>query len=378
MIGYILNYRDFSVKDIVEVSAYSAVTDVTYSQTSTVALVRKPNIERRDYFVAYDDGFNLRLTNAAEEWLTNEAEAHLTVNPRLRPAVMGICQEVVENNGTYSLTLAQMQKLFDRTVISDDEDLREDGVEYYLANLIDRNFINSGDALTDLDYLDVHTYTATVYSFSLADNNGLVNLTTAMSTLLQKADIRVDIMPLPGKLHISIFKDSAEALKLSSTAPDVAGMTENVNVSVTSTITVKWKKSDSNGEMGAITYPKFYLLSDRTVTMDSSDPDRIDGQSTVQYIQAATIAEVRQKIEEKFGANKYDHKAELTVLKDGLYRLTDYYAGRRAILYTNGVPAESVISQINYTDSDPVIMLTLGALPVTLTDKLRDILYGDI
>ena len=378
MIGYILDYKTFGVKDIVEFSSYVSTADVTYKQTSSVALVKRPNISQKDYFVGYDDGFNLRLTDALEEWLVNADNYHLTMNPRLRPIVMGICQDVEESSGAYSIKLGQLQTLFDRTVLSEDEELREDGVELYLENLIKRNFINSGDNLVDLSYLEISTGTRTIYGFSLADNNGLVNITTAAATLLQKANIRMDMIPLPGKLHIDIYKDSLPALKLKDSDPDVVAYQETLNVSVVSSILVKWKKSDSNGEIGAITYPKFYLRSDKSVTMNAADPDRVDGQVTTIYIQAATIGDVEQKVIDKFGSNKYDHKAEISVLKEGLYALTDYYAGRKSSLYSQGKVLNSILTQVSYSDSEPFVTLTFGELPVTLTDKIRSMINGEL
>ena len=377
MIGYVLDYHNFAVKDILEFSEYSYVTDATYAQTSSVNLIKRPNIDRRDYFVGYEGTFDKRLTDAAGAWLTDASDYHLTIDSNLSPAVMGICQEVTENNGVYGLILAQMQRLFDRPVIAEDEILRETSIEEYLANLIRRNFISSGDIYTNLPYLELHTYTSTVWSRSLADGNGLINITSAAAQLLQAEGLRVDMIPLPGKLHIGIYVEE-KTLRLKDSAPDVISFTESRDVSMVTAITVKWKLTDESGQFGAITYPAFYLRSDGILTMDPADPERIDGEATTIYQQAASMEALKNLIQERFDQNRYEHKIELTILKRGIYSMSQYRTGRRVQIWVGKNVYKSYISQITIDAVSPAFQIILGNLPVSLSDKIRSWIHGEL
>lgn len=377
MIGYVLDYHTFAVKDVLEFSEYQNVTDATYGQTSSVSLIRRPKIDRKDYFIGYEDAFDKRLTDQAGAWLTDLDDSHLTIDSNIAPAVMGICQEVTENNGLYGLVLAQMQRLFDRQVIAEDESLRETSVEDYLANLIDRNFINSGDTYTDLPYLELHAYTSTVWSRSLADNNGLINITTAAAQLLQVEGLRLDLIPLPGVLHVGIYVDT-KPLRLKSSAPDVVSFEESRSVAMTSAITVKWKLADDNGRFGAITYPAFYLKDDGRLTMDPEDPGRIDGEAVTIYQQSPSLAALKETIQERFDQNRYDHKIEMMILRRGIYSMSNYRPGRRVEIWIGKTRYESYISQVTINGISPAFQVVLGNLPVTLSDKIRSWIHGQL
>ncbi|RHR52114.1 hypothetical protein DWX10_17025 [Clostridium sp. AF18-27] len=117
----------------------------------------------------------------------------------------------------------------------------------------------------------------------------------------------------------------------------------------------------------------YYLRSDRSITENIDDPERVDGTTKTVYIEAETEAEMYEEAANQFKANSYNHSVSAKFLIDSkLYDTGDLYVGRRCkILSESAGVKESIITAVSRSDSSNYIAVTFGNLPVTLTRKIR-------
>ena len=117
----------------------------------------------------------------------------------------------------------------------------------------------------------------------------------------------------------------------------------------------------------------YYLRSDRSITENIDDPERVDGTTKTVYIEAETGAEMYEEAANQFKANSYNHSVSAKFLIDSkLYDTGDLYVGRRCkILSESAGVKESIITAVSRSDSSNYIAVTFGNLPVTLTRKIR-------
>lgn len=117
----------------------------------------------------------------------------------------------------------------------------------------------------------------------------------------------------------------------------------------------------------------YYLRSDRTITADSADAERVDGTVKTIYIEAETENEMYQEALNQFKANSYNHSVSAKfLLNSKLYDPKDLYVGRKCrILSESAGVRESIITAVVKKDGADYVEVTFGNLPVTLTRKLR-------
>ena len=117
----------------------------------------------------------------------------------------------------------------------------------------------------------------------------------------------------------------------------------------------------------------YYLRSDRSITENIDDPERVDETTKTVYIEAETGAEMYEEAANQFKANSYNHSVSAKFLIDSkLYDTGDLYVGRRCkILSESAGVKESIITAVSRSDSSNYIAVTFGNLPVTLTRKIR-------
>lgn len=117
----------------------------------------------------------------------------------------------------------------------------------------------------------------------------------------------------------------------------------------------------------------YYLRSDRTITTDASDSERVDGTTKTIFIEAETEDEMYQEALNEFKSNSYNHSVSAKFLINSkLYDTKDLYVGRKCrILSEKAGIKETMITAISKKDSNDYIEVTFGNLPVTLTRKIR-------
>lgn len=117
----------------------------------------------------------------------------------------------------------------------------------------------------------------------------------------------------------------------------------------------------------------YYLRSDRSITENRDDPERVGGTSKTIYIEAETEAEMYEEAVNQFKANSYNHSvAAKFLINSKLYDTSDLYVGRRCKILSEAAGVkESMITAVSRSDSSDYIAVTFGNLPVTLTRKIR-------
>lgn len=117
----------------------------------------------------------------------------------------------------------------------------------------------------------------------------------------------------------------------------------------------------------------YYLRSDRTITDDPADAERVDGTTKTVFIEAESEEEMYQEALNEFKSNSYNHSVNAKFLLDSrLYDPKDLYVGRkcRILSETAGIK-ESMITAVVRKENSDYVEVTFGNLPVTLTRKIR-------
>ena len=117
----------------------------------------------------------------------------------------------------------------------------------------------------------------------------------------------------------------------------------------------------------------YYFRSDRTITDDPADAERVDGTTKTVFIEAESEEEMYQEALNEFKSNSYNHSVNAKFLFDSrLYDPKDLYVGRqcRILSETAGIK-ESMITAVSRKENSDYIEVTFGNLPVTLTRKIR-------
>ena len=136
----------------------------------------------------------------------------------------------------------------------------------------------------------------------------------------------------------------------------------------TSKLKVRWLNTTTQ----ATTNRTYYLLSDRTISTDVNNVNRMDGTIKSIYVEADTEAEMYEEVINEFQSNSYEHKITFYLRENSLlYLPDDYYVGRKCQVETKTGVKTSLITAIEREASSGVRKVTLGKLKVTLTSKLR-------
>lgn len=117
----------------------------------------------------------------------------------------------------------------------------------------------------------------------------------------------------------------------------------------------------------------YYLRSDKTITDNPDDINRVDGSTKTIYVEAETEEEMFQEALNEFKSNSYNHSVKAKLLLDSkLYNSNDLCVGKRCrILSETAGIKESMVTAVVRKESSGYIEVTFGNLPVTLTRKIR-------
>ena len=179
----------------------------------------------------------------------------------------------------------------------------EVGIEDFIANEIDRNFINNEDTFVNKDYLELDVKTHTTKDISVSNvQDGIYNLHTAMSNATQMYNIvysfSIDTTGLTPKLKITIENKSEAKQIIDTKAMNVPEYTEVFQTDVTSKVVVLTSSK---------TYTLF-LKIDRTTTTDPTDEDRAEGKTAIVYTENYEDAE--QTALDVMKGNSYNHNID--------------------------------------------------------------------
>lgn len=117
----------------------------------------------------------------------------------------------------------------------------------------------------------------------------------------------------------------------------------------------------------------YYLRSDRTITDNAGDPERVDGTVKTIFVEAESEEEMHQEALNEFKSNSYNHSVNARFLfHSKLYNPKELYVGRKCRILSEAAGIkESIITAISRQDNSDYMEVTFGNLPVTLTRKIR-------
>lgn len=266
---------------------------------------------------------------------------------------------------TVTVVLLDISNIFDRKVIlRNKEAMQEDGIENYIADEMDTNFINSNDSILNLNYVDVYVHSTTKASVTINDEDNLYNFHTYLINCRQYKNIYTEFK-FEGianrRLRIDIENKLESALLIDTTLAEVTGYNKIYEVDPVTKVEAYVRENGS-------TY-NLYLRTDRTTTTDKNDVNRLEGR--IETISCDTLENAQEEALNVIRANTYKHLVEFNIAKSSkLIDVKELHIGRPIKIKTTDSIYDSYISAIVLSDENFVQYKT-GNLRIDFTDKQR-------
>lgn len=331
---WIFDFRDFTIKDIVELSDYEINIDEETNITSFARVLKKTTAEAQDIIFIKKNG---------------------------KIVYWGIIDKITNEDGNkvYEYTLKYITNMFDEEVESNYEEGVEDlirtaGIEDFLQKTIQDHFISNEDDFVNKKYLEVRALTHTKLETSITNiENGIYNFHTWMTNCTQNYDIVYDFFIENKKLIMTIAKKEGQKELINVNAQPISNYTEVFETKVIAKVVVKTK------EEGRYI---LYLLNDRTTTTDMNNTNRAKG--TTKRVYTEKMEDARQIALDVFKQNSYSHSVTFKMLDKYIKIGTPI-----AIKTKENVILDTYISAIKIT-KNKFIEYTCGNIRIKFIDKL--------
>lgn len=269
---WIFDYKDFSVKDIVEIADYEINIDEETNANTILKVLKKTTAKAKDIIA-------IKKNNEVVYWGTIE----------------NIQNE--DGKNLYEYTVKYITNLFNQTIKLENENLiKTTGIEDFIEKAIKDNFISSSDTFINKTYLQIEVKTHTPKQTSVTNvQEGIYNLHTWMTNCTQSYDVVYGFNVVDKKLVITIEVKSIEKELIDVKAQAISNYTEVFETNVVSKVVVLTSTN---------TYT-LYLLNDRTTTTDGTNPNRAEGKAETVYTEK--YEDAPQKALDTMKANSYNH-----------------------------------------------------------------------
>ena len=269
---WIFDYFTFKVKDIVELSNYEINIDEETNSNTIIDVLKKTTAKARDIIV-------IKKNNEIIYW--------------------GTINNIQNTDGQnlYEYIIKYATNLFDQDIILEDEDLiSSTGIEDFIANAINKNFINNKDTFINKTYMQVVVKTHTKKQTSVTNvENNIYNLHTYMTNCTQNYDIVYSFSIVNKKFVITIENKAINKELIDVNAQPISNYNEVFETDVVSKVIVLTSTN---------TYT-LYLLNDRTTTTDMTNPNRADGKTVTVYTE--NYEDAPQTALDQIKQNAYNH-----------------------------------------------------------------------
>lgn len=276
---WIFDYKDFSVKDIVEISNYEINIDEETNSNTIINVLKKTTAKARDLVA-------IKKNNEAIYW--------------------GTIDNIQNTDGQklYEYTIKYITNLFNQNIVLQNENLiKTTGVEDFIANAITTNFTNNTDTFVNISYLEVIIKTHTKKQTSVTNvENGIYNLHTWMTNCTQSYDIVYSFSIVNKKLVMTIEVKEAEKELIDVNAQAISNYVEVFETDVVSKVVVLYNKVNEVEQPGQYI---LYLLNDRTTTTDMNNINRADGR--IETVYTENYEDAQQTALDTMKANAYNH-----------------------------------------------------------------------
>lgn len=343
LIAYVLDAVTLSVKDLLEFETFEFLQDTEFANKSKITVPRQPDIAHDDFVICKCAG---------------------------ETVYTGICDNYASesDNRAYNITLRQAANLFDRFIFIDGEALiSSTGIEDFIAKAITDNWISSGDAMLDRSYITVtpltHTPIHAKVSTIVSLEDGAYNLKTFLGNALENYKVYVDFdFSQSGELSLTVYKDAPSQIGIDVLLTDISNYNETYSVDALTKLCVSWNSSSYT----------YYLLANRNITTDGTNPNRAIGRTKSMVIEADTYNEMYQAVVDEFSKNNYTHKIQFALYMDSnLYDYRDFYIGRNTEIKTKSGVRSSLVTAHGVASNSRFASITFGKLKVTLIEKIR-------
>ena len=333
---WIFDHKDFSVKDIVEISDYEISIDEETNSNSLISVLKKTTAKSEDIVA-------IKKNNEVIYW--------------------GIVDNIQNNDGEalYQYTLKYITNLFNQSVILENENLiKTTGIEDFIENTINNNFINNTDTFVNLNYLEVNVKTHTKKQTTVSNvQNNIYNLHTWMTNCTQLYNIIYSFEILNKKLVMTIEEKELETELIDVNAQPISNYTEVFETDVVSKVTVLYDRVNEAENPGQYI---LYLLNDRTTTTDMNNTNRAAGKSVTVY--TANYEDAQQMALDQMKANAYNHNITFAY-----YDRFIQIGTPNAIKTKESLIYDTYISAIKITQNK-FIEYTCGNIRINFIDKL--------
>ena len=276
---WIFDYKDFSVKDIVEISNYEINIDEETNSNTIINVLKKTTAKARDLVA-------IKKNNEVIYW--------------------GTINNIQNTDGQklYEYTIKYITNLFNQNIVLQNENLiKTTGVEDFIENAIENNFTNNTDTFVNISYLEINVKTHTKKQTTVSNvNNNIYNLHTWMTNCTQSYDIVYSFSIVNKKLVMTIEVKEAEKELIDVNAQAISNYVEVFDTDVVSKVTVLYDKVNEEDQKGQYT---LYLLNDRTTTTDKNNANRAEGKIETVYTQ--NYEDAQQIALDTMKANAYNH-----------------------------------------------------------------------
>lgn len=325
---WIFDGKDFSVRDIVELSDYGINIDEKTNANTIIKVLKNTGAKSKDIVV-------VKKNNEVVYW--------------------GIIDKISNEDGKklYEYTIKYITNLFDQNIQLKNEDLiKTTGVEDFIAKAITDNFISNEDTFINKTYLQLNVKTHTTKQTSVSNvQDGIYNLHTWMTNCTQNYDIVYSFSIVNKKLVITIENKEIKKELIDTTAQTISNYSEVFETDVVSKVIVLTSTN---------TYT-LYLLNDRTTTTDGTNTNRADGR--VETVYTEKYEDAAQKASDTMKANKYNHNITFN------YNKSIKVGTPIAIKTKNSLIYDTYISAIKITKKK-FYEYTCGNIRIKFIDKL--------
>lgn len=241
----------------------------------------------------------------------------------------------------------------------DEEIIRHEGIEDYIAEQINKNFVNNEDILMNRDYLEIRVKTHTKLDVSVSTivdvQNDIYNLHTFMTNCTQNYNITYNVFLENKKLIIEIENKEIKKELIDVNAQPISNYTEVFETDVVSKVVVITKDGSKYN---------LYLKTDRTTTENMLDEDRAEGKTEVVY--AENIEDAKQKALDTFKGNAYNHNVTFDYYNKEIKLGTPItIKTKESLIY------DTYISAVSKQKGSKLYKYTCGNIRIGFIDKLK-------
>lgn len=333
---WIFDGQDFKVKDIVELSSYNINIDEETNANTIIDVLKKTTAKA-------DDIVLIKKNNEFIYW--------------------GTIQNISNTDGQklYEYTMKYITNIFDQDIVLEDENLiSSTGVEDFIANAINKNFIQNTDTFVNKTFIQIVVKTHTKKQISVTNvENNIYNLHTWMTNCTQNYDIVYNFSIVNKKLQMTIECKSMHKELIDVNAQPISNYQEVFETDVVSKVVVLYDKVNDVEQKGQYI---LYLLNDRTTTTDKNNKNRAKGKTVTVYTEK--YEDAQETALNQIKQNSYNHNITF-----------DYYnrylpIGTPITIKTKeSLIYDTYISAVVITESK-FIQYTCGNIRVNFIDKL--------